>query len=362
VVAVSGGVDSMVLLDLLVKQVHSRQPTVDSSTKKPILDLRKAPPSPDQIWSTANCFSSLDVSTDTSLSDKTIGTNPDVPWKRRSLRKSSRNKSQETRDSVRLVVAHFDHGIRDDSKQDRLLVQKAAKRYGLPFTYDEAHLGPGTSEADARTARYKFLHGVRQAAKAEAIITAHHQDDVLETAIINLLRGTNRRGLSALKSRPGLHRPLLHVPKHELIAYAKANDITWREDTTNQDAAYLRNRIRQRIVPNFSQLDRIKFLAHIGILTSLNAQIDELLINQLHQQPSTYVLDRHWFIMLPHSVAREVLATWLRLRGVKNIDKKRLELLVNAAKTLQDGKRVDVDIGHYLLIETDKLALTQRER
>gem|GEM_PF-549136 len=65
--------------------------TLNSKQANSKLDLRKAPPSPDQIWSTANCFSSLDVSTDTSLSDKTIGTNPDVPWKQGILRKSSKS-------------------------------------------------------------------------------------------------------------------------------------------------------------------------------------------------------------------------------------------------------------------------------
>jgi len=270
--------------------------------------------------------------------------------------------SQLPAKSLKLIVAHFDHGIRDDSKQDRLHVQQAAKHHGLPFIYDEAHLGPGTSEAEARKTRYAFLHGARKAAGAIAVITAHHQDDVLETAIINLLRGTNRRGLSALKSHPNLHRPLLHMPKNELIAYAQLHGVKWREDSTNQDTTHLRNYVRHRIVSRFSDLERIKFLAHLGVLGTLNRQIDEVLINELHQQPHTHALDRHWFIMLPHTVAREVLATWLRQRGVSNVDKKRLELLVSSAKTLHSGKRVDIDLKCYLQITADQLALKHRER
>src|SRR3990172_5722177 len=90
------------------------------------------------------------------------------------------------------IVAHFDHGIREDSKLDRELVQELAKKYNLPFVYNQGNLGPKASEATARDARYAFLNKVKDSVSAQAIITAHHQDDVLETAIINLLRGTNR--------------------------------------------------------------------------------------------------------------------------------------------------------------------------
>src|SRR5689334_19288064 len=97
------------------------------------------------------------------------------------------------RPGVKLVVAHYDHGIRPDSHEDRHLVQVVAAQHGLPFEYEEDWLGWGTSEETAREARYNFLERTRQRHKSDAIITAHHQDDVLETAIINLLRGTGRK-------------------------------------------------------------------------------------------------------------------------------------------------------------------------
>src|SRR5437870_1107332 len=102
--------------------------------------------------------------------------------------------------NVKLIVAHFDHGMRPDSEKDRQFVQVVTEKYGLPFVFSEGRLGPKASEATARTARYKFLEKTKKAEGAKTIITAHHQDDVLETAIINLLRGTGRRGLTALKS------------------------------------------------------------------------------------------------------------------------------------------------------------------
>src|SRR6476469_10942255 len=135
---------------------------------------------------------------------------------------------------VKVTVAHFDHGIREDSHLDRAYVAELAKRYRLPFVYDKGQLGPDASEAEARRARYDFLSKVQQKTGSDALVTAHHENDVLETAIINLLRGTGRKGLSSLTNGEGIIRPLLDVPKSEIIDYAKRHGLQWREDSTNK--------------------------------------------------------------------------------------------------------------------------------
>src|SRR5882672_395858 len=151
-----------------------------------------------------------------------------------------------------LVVAHFDHGVRPDSIEDRQLVEQTAKTYGLPFVYDTAALGPSASEDAARRARYAFLHKVRTEQGAQGIILAHHQGDVVETMLLNLIRGTARRGLSSLQSTSELVRPLLNNTKSELQQYAEQQGVAWREDSTNTDPKYLRNYLRQHIIPKLS--------------------------------------------------------------------------------------------------------------
>ena len=152
---------------------------------------------------------------------------------------------------LKLIVAHYDHGIRPDSAKDRQLVQDVAAAYHLPMVFENGKLGSTASEATARQARYEFLERTRQTHSARAILTAHHQDDVLETAIINLIRGTGRRGLTALSSQPLIIRPLLHVSKADIRAYAEKQQLKWHEDSTNQDEKYLRNYIRRNWLPQF---------------------------------------------------------------------------------------------------------------
>lgn len=263
---------------------------------------------------------------------------------------------------VRLVVAHLDHGIRSDSSFDRELVQRIARSYGLPFVYHEAKLGPGASEDVARKARYEFLHSVRDASAARAIITAHHHDDALETAIINLLRGTGRKGLSSLHANKVIHRPLLHVEKQAIRDYAKDQGLVWREDSTNQDTKYLRNYVRHQVLSEFAPEDRQKLRDIITRAAQVNEELDTQLMNYLHVQTKAGKLDRDTFLRLPHSVSKEVMAAWLRKHGVRDFDSKALERLVVAAKTLVPGKSADVLRGHSLKITAKYLALQTPDR
>jgi tRNA(Ile)-lysidine synthetase-like protein len=271
------------------------------------------------------------------------------------LAKKLKPKDKKQKLETQLIVAHFDHGVRQDSAQDRELVQHVASQYGLMFVYDQAHLGPGVSEAVARKARYNFLRTVQHTAAASAIVMAHHQDDMLETAIINILRGTGRKGLSSLKSDGDIIRPLLHLTKKDILDYAKQHKIAWHEDSTNKDDRYLRNYVRHKIITKFDKSQRNQLLKHILDAKKLNAQIDELLINSLHMQPGVNLLDREWFIMLPHAVALEFLAEWLRARGVTDFDSKLLEKLVHAIKTYTAGKRIDIDKDHHISIQQKRL-------
>lgn len=282
VVAVSGGVDSMALLDLLAQIGHRAKGKEQSKTEQPLS----------------------------------------------------------------FTIAHFDHGIRPNSKADRLLVEKIARGHGLPFVYSEGNLGAGTSEDVARKARYEFLRKVQKDTNADGIITAHHFDDVLETAIHNILRGTGRKGMSSLKSVDGIVRPLLHLPKQHLVDYAKANNLEWNEDFTNQDTNYRRNYIRHRILPKVKQLSPEKFEQLKRITrrqAELNHAIDNHLRTILHLQPSTTVLKRLSVAMLPHAVARELVGEWLRANGKREFDRKLLEKVTMAIKTAQPNTTLVLD-------------------
>lgn len=262
---------------------------------------------------------------------------------------------------LRLVVAHFDHGIRQESAEDRALAQQTAQQLGLPFVYDEGRLGADASEAAARKARYEFLHAVRVGSNADAIVTAHHQDDMLETAIINMVRGTGRRGLSSLDSRDRVLRPLLKYSKKQIREYATDQGLTWHEDKTNQDEKYLRNYVRKNILNKLSISEQQDLLRHIETAKTLNEEIDSLLATQLHIQSKQNQIDRRWFVQLPHNVAAEVMAAWLRQNDLP-FNRRRIHDLVVAAKTYTPGKRADITKNVQMRVSARMLALEGLDR
>ena len=219
------------------------------------------------------------------------------------------------------------------------------------------------SEATARAARYAFLERVKQDEGADAIITAHHQDDVLETMILNMLRGTGRKGLSSLRSTEKILRPLLSVPKAQLVQYAQENHLSWHEDSTNQDLEYTRNYIRHRVLSRFDDRVRNQLFSIYKSMCSCNDSLDSEIDALLSSMNATKtMLPRHHFIMLPHGFAREVLAMWLRNAGLAQFDRYMLERLVVAIKTFPPGKQTNVYGQSFLRINRENVTLTGLER
>jgi tRNA(Ile)-lysidine synthase len=268
----------------------------------------------------------------------------------------SKNKNSE------LIVAHFDHGIRTDSKLDQQLVKDLANKYGLIFETESVNLGIGASEQTARDARYKFLKSVMDKYGADAVITAHHQNDAIETAALNLLRGTGRKGLTSLNSRDLLIRPMLGITKEQTREYALQHQLVWREDSTNQDLKYKRNLIRSKFTQSQDKSLIDKLLTEITNLRSTNQELDQALEKLFAYISSNNKLLKGEFINLPHKLAVEVMAEWLRQNKITNYDSKLLNNLVIAAKTYKNHSLFSINKAAYLMIETKYLTINTTER
>lgn len=225
-----------------------------------------------------------------------------------------------------LVVAHFDHGIREESADDAAFVRALAASYGLPFESRREALGPKASEDKARARRYHFLTSVAKKYDAK-IVTAHHADDIIETVAINMKRGTGWRGLAVLDSE--VVRPLLDMTKAELIEYAKRRKLEWREDSTNATDTYLRNRIRKTIA-DLSEDDKRQLLALRAHQKHTKKEIDEEVRRLVGKGP---LYSRYFFTHVPKSVALECL----REVAKAQLTRPQLERALLAIKTAAPG-------------------------
>ena len=167
---------------------------------------------------------------------------------------------------LRLRVCHVNHRLRGRAAEaDAAFVRRLAQEYGLPasiLSADVKRLAKARGESlehAARRARYRLLAAAALKHGCSAVATAHHADDHAETIILNLLRGTEPKGLLGIPAKRELRRrggeavelirPLLAVGRKDVEAYLKANELKARKDHTNEDEHFTRNWIRRSLLP-----------------------------------------------------------------------------------------------------------------
>jgi tRNA(Ile)-lysidine synthase len=240
-------------------------------------------------------------------------------------------------DTHNLIVAHVDHGIREESAEDAGFVKALADKYGLPFELSTHALGPDASEERARHVRYEFLRSLSDRHSAE-IVTAHHANDIVESIAINLHRGTGWRGLATHDSE--IVRPLAGIPKEKLYAYALMHGLEWQEDRTNQSDKYLRNRLRKQLHGAPEKLrDDLLALRKRQIATKQHIATE---LRRIVGTGPHY--NRYFFTHIPKVVALECL------REVTNgqLTRPQLEKLLLAVKTIGAGKTLEV--GNHVTV------------
>ena len=212
------------------------------------------------------------------------------------------------------IVAHYDHGIRGKvSAEDAEFVRQQCRNYGVAVRCGYGKLAAATGEAVARQYRYDFFRRVAEAIVRDDpvyLVTAHHQDDLLETIALNIVRGTGWRGLAPM-NQPRVLRPLLDIAKAELVSYAIEHGLAWREDQTNDSPRYLRNRLRA-LLASRSPADKAKLIRLYERQKHLRRQIERELEHYCarhiaRDKQGQLVLRRYDLIMLPSQVAIELL-------------------------------------------------------
>ena len=173
--------------------------------------------------------------------------------------------------SYRFGVAHCNFQLRGaESDEDEVTVAREAARYGVPCynrrfdTAAEMERTGESMEMTARRLRYAWFEELRREHGYAAIAVAHHADDSIETFFINLLRGTGLRGLTGISTRMGrVVRPLMFASRREILEYAVAQKIPFREDSSNRSTKYLRNKIRLGLIPRIREINPKLSLIHI---------------------------------------------------------------------------------------------------
>lgn len=282
-----------------------------------------------------------------------------------------------------VVVAQFDHGTRESARADQELVVRKARELGVRCEMGRSDglsggglregaldggrgLGGGglskgggfLSEAAARAARYEFLEAVARKYAPAEIWTAQHLDDLVETVAINLLRGTGWRGLAVME-REGVRRPWLEQAEQgppdrtEIWRQAGERGLVFREDPTNQEAIYLRNRVRARLA-GWSRVRKLELWQRWRRQKELRREIDQLVAELLPAQGAEW--RRSWFWELEPVVAGELLRAGLLRIGVR-ATRPQLEDFRRAILEYAPGRKFNLPGGRLVELGRDSFIL-----
>ncbi len=217
-------------------------------------------------------------------------------------------------------IAHCNFGLRDEeADRDEQFVQKIAEQHNIPFyttrfnTKQYAEENNMSIQMAARDLRYEWFEHIRQEHDYDLIAVAHNSDDVVESVLNNLSRGTGLRGLSGIKPRVNkIIRPLLFASREDIIQYCHEHDIQHVEDSSNATIKYSRNLLRHKIIPLFEQINprfRETIIENTGRLN------DNLLIYEQAINKTRHELLKHdngtWTISIEKLQELAPLKTWL---------------------------------------------------
>ncbi len=197
--------------------------------------------------------------------------------------------------NLSLFVSHYDHKIRKNSYKDALFVYKLCKERKIPFFYTASPVPAYAKkeklslEMAGRELRYKLWYNLARKYDFQKIALAHHLDDLAEEIFMKLIKGTGKRGLAGIpvKREDLIVRPLLFITKEEIKKFALERGLNWREDETNQDLRFLRNKIRHILIPflenNFSKKIKENIRKTALLIAEEEELIEELAKNKFEE-------------------------------------------------------------------------------
>jgi tRNA(Ile)-lysidine synthase len=266
-------------------------------------------------------------------------------------------------------IAHCNFKLRgNDSEEDQVFVMDLADRLGVPHhhtsfdTKKEAEKKGISIQMAARELRYGWLEEIRQNNDYQYILTAHHQDDLVETMLLNLTRGTGVAGLHGILPRMAhVVRPLLFTDKEGVAAYADEHGIKYREDASNEEIKYERNKIRNLVVPVLKEINpdlAATMTRNANYLHQAEAIVDTVLqraqTRYMREEGGEQVIELRQFYTKPE--APTVLYHFLRPYGF-NADQ--VEAILTARdrtgrQFLSETHRLIIDRGRLLVSGLDQ--------
>ena len=258
---------------------------------------------------------------------------------------------------ITLVLAHLNHGLRAEAEEDEAFCRSLSERLSLPFASgradvaERARKSKRSIEDEGRNARYQFLEAQAAQFGAQRIAVGHTLDDQAETFLLRLLRGSGSRGLGAIHpvKDGGIVRPLIEVRRREIESYLEERGASFREDASNADPRFTRNRIRHQELPRLSSAYNPRLVETLARSASLLRDEEEWMEAETRDAFDSVAavsgdeirLDQKALSRHPLALRRRLIRVAIeRLRGLGNVSHRHIEDVLALAEEGQSGREL----------------------
>jgi len=257
--------------------------------------------------------------------------------------------------NLSLSVIHLNHGLRGAASDgDAKFVAELAASLGLPFFAEssDVRLLDKNIEQAGRRARQRFYRKILEQGLADRVAVGHTRSDQAETVLSRLLRGSGTAGLSGIRPvrSDGIVRPLIECDPEEIRAYLARRGLSWREDASNQDRCFARNRIRQELLPRLTREYNPALTRSLARLAALSledeaywtARVDEAAAQVLLVQGPAVLMPVEKLNGLPVALRRRVIRRACQMvRGdLRGLDFHHVQMIVDLAEKTSGAGRV----------------------
>ena len=254
---------------------------------------------------------------------------------------------------ITIICAHVNHNLRKESQEEAIMVEKYANENNLIFEKMEINHYEGNTENYARTQRYNFFEKLIKKYNATYLLTAHHGDDLTETILMRMVRGSSLKGYSGFqeitdKETYKIYRPLITKTKDKLLNYVKTNNIPYAVDKTNFSEEYTRNRYRLNILPILKKENKsvhLKFLKFSETLKLYDDHINKEANEKLNKVYQNNNLNLKLFENEDELIKRKILYQILNNLYYKNISlitDNHVELILNIIESPRPNLKINL--------------------
>ena len=218
--------------------------------------------------------------------------------------------------NIKVICAHVNHNVRIESEDEKIFVENFCKQNGIIFEYMKImNYGDDNFHNEARTKRYDYFYSILKKYNSKYLMTAHHGDDLMETILMRIVRGSTLKGYGGFSKIVKLDdytiiRPLIEVTKKDILEYNEKNNIAFVLDKSNEKDVYTRNRFRKYILPVLKKEDinvHKKFYKFSKTLIEYNNYIEKQVASKINDIYINNELDIRKFMLEEHVIGMKII-------------------------------------------------------